>query len=189
MGNIKNNFKSMIIKIITGTITTLVVNFLVDKIAKFNIFEFCYKKILELIKLIWDFLNIKIAIWIYIIISVSVTVFIIAYLINRNKKEVLQEPDFLKYREDKYKERVKFRWDYYKGDDGKYNMYNFIPICECGCQLDLTRREGNIYYGVEQYICPKCEKKYGNVLTTKEMESFEKILISNIRSGEYKKNI
>ena len=33
----------------------------------------------------------------------------------------------MKYREDKYKERVKFGWDYYKRDNGKYNMYNFIP--------------------------------------------------------------
>ena len=94
MENIKNNFKSVIIKIITGTITTLVANFLVDKIVKLNIFEFCYKKILELIKLIWDFFNIKIAIWIYIIISVLVTIFIILYLIIRNKKEEIQEPVF-----------------------------------------------------------------------------------------------
>lgn len=189
MEGIKKFFKSLIVKIISGIITTLIINFVVDKITKFNILEFCYKKILALIKLIWDFFNIKIAIWIYIVISVLLVALTIVYLIIKNKKEEIQEPDFLKYREDKYKGRVKFRWDYQKEYDGKYKMYNFIPMCECGCQLDLTRRKGNTYYGVDQYICPKCEKQYGNVLTSKEMESFEKILISNIHSGEYRKNI
>lgn len=189
MENIKAFFKSLIVKIISGIITTLIVNFAVDKITKFNVLEFCCKKLFELIKLIWHFLNIKIAIWIYIIISILLVTLTILYLVIKNKKEEIQTPDFLKYREDKYKERVKFTWEYKEGYDGKYRMDNFIPICECGCQLDIGRKVGNTYYGVDQYICPKCERQYGNVLTSNEMESFEKILISNIHSGEYKKNI
>lgn len=189
MKNIKAFLKSLIGKIVSGIITTLIVNFAVDKITKFNVIEFCCKKIFELIKLIWNFLNIKIAIWIYIVTSILLVTLTTLYLIIKNKKEEIQIPDFLKYREDKYKGRVKFTWEYKEGYDGKYRMDNFIPICECGCQLDQGRKIGNTYYGVAQYVCPKCEKQYGNVLTSNEMESFEKILISNIHRGEYKKNI
>ena len=97
-----------------------------------------------------------------------------------------KEPDFFKYREDKYKNRVKFRWNYEKNYEGKYQLDNFIPICECGCQLDETNQIGNSFLGTDQYVCPKCGKQYGNVLSYEEMQSFEKILISNIENGEYK---
>ena len=50
MENIKAFFKSLIVKIISGIITTLIVNLAVDKITKFNVLEFCCKKIFELIK-------------------------------------------------------------------------------------------------------------------------------------------
>lgn len=131
----------------------------------------------------------KIAIWIYIVISIGLVAIFIIYLIIQNRRVETAESNFLKYYEDKYKGRVKFRWEYIKDFDGKYRMKNFIPICECGCQLDQTRKIGNSYFGMYQYVCPKCEKQYGNVLTNDEMQSFEKILISNIQSGEYKKII
>ena len=103
-----------------------------------------------------------------------------------NEQEKIEEPDFLKYNEDKYKGRVKFRWQYEKDYNGKYTLCNFIPICECGCQLDEKWQIGNRHFGTEQYVCPKCGKQYGNVLDYDEMQSFNKILISNIQNGEYK---
>lgn len=189
METIKKALKSLIGQIIIAVISTIIGNFIVEKITKFNILKFLWEKLLQLLNLIWNFLNIKIAIWIYIVISIGLVGIVIVYLMIQNRRVEIAEPDFLKYREDKYKGRVKFRWEYIKDFEGKYRMENFIPICECGCQLDQKRKIGNSYFGMDQYVCPKCEKQYGNVLNYDEMQSFEKILISNVHSGEYKKII
>lgn len=189
MKKIKKILKSLLVQIAIGVISTIIVNLIIEKITNFNIIYFFIEKILELLNFIWTFLNFKLAIWIYILIStVIVTIFVVSLNIrNKNIKET--EPDFFKYCEDKYKDRVKFRWEYQKNYDGKYTIINFIPICECGCQLNERNQIGNRHFGTKQYVCPKCEKEYGNVLSYEEMESFEKILISNVRSGEYKKII
>lgn len=189
MEKIKKSLKSLIGQVTIAVTSTIIGNFIVEKITKFNILKFLLEKLLQLLNLIWNFLNIKIAIWIYIVISIGLVGMFIVYLMIQNKRVETAEPDFLKYREDKYKGRVKFRWEYRKDFEGKYRMENFIPICECGCQLDQKRKIGNSYFGMDQYVCPKCEKQYGNVLTYDEMQSFEKILISNVHSGEYKKII
>lgn len=189
METIKKYLKSLIGQIIIAVISTIIGNFIVEKITKFNILKFLWEKLLQLLNLIWKFLNIKMAVWIYIVISIGLLGIVIVYLMIQNRKVEKVEPDFLKYREDKYKGRVKFKWEYIKDFEGKYRMENFIPICECGCQLDQKRKIGNYYFGMDQYVCPKCEKQYGNVLNYDEMQSFEKILISNVHSGEYKKII
>ncbi len=188
MEKIKKFLTSLIGQIIMAVISTIIGNFIVEKITKFNILKFLLEKLLELLNLIWKFFNIKIAIWIYIIISIGLVGIFIIYLIVQNRRVEMAKPDFLKYREDKYKGRVKFIWEYNKNYSGKYTMDNFIPICECGCQLDEKRQIGSRHFGTEQYVCPKCGKQYGNVLDYDEMQSFKKILISNIQSGEYKRN-
>lgn len=189
METIKNFLKSLIGETIIAVISAILGNFMVEKITNFNVLKFLWKKLLQLLNLICDFFNIKIAIWIYIVITVGLIGIVIVYLMIHNRIVKLTEPDFLKYCEDKYKGRVKFRWEYIKDFEGKYRMQNFIPICECGCQLDQKREIGNTYFGINQYVCPKCEKQYGNVLNYDEMQSFEKILISNVRNGDYKKII
>ena len=186
MEKIKRVLKSLIGQIIMAVISTIIGNFIVEKITKFNILKFIWEKLLRTLNLIWQFLNIKISIWIYIVFFIILVFIFIGYLIIKNKEYEIQEPDFLKYREDKYKGRVKFRWEYNKDYNGKYKMVNFIPICECGCYLDEKKQIGNSYFGTKQYVCPKCGKQYGKVLSYEEMQSFEKILISNIEKGEYK---
>lgn len=188
MEKIKNFLKSLMGEIVITVVSTIVGNFIIEKLTKFNILKFILEKFLELLNLIWDFLNIKIAIWIYVLISIGLVSLFIVFSILQDRRDEITELDFLKYCEDRYKNRVKFRWEYRKDFNGKYVMENFIPICECGCQLDQTKKVGTgYYYGVEQYVCPKCEKQYGNILNYNEMESFKKILISNVCSGEYKK--
>ena len=186
MKKIKEFFKSLMGQTILGVISTIIANFIVEQITQFNILKFLGQKIWELIKIIWNLLNTKIPIWIYIVTSIVLIFILVIYIKIKSEQEKMQEPDFLNYTEDKYKGRVKFRWEYKKDYNGKYVLYNFIPICECGCQLDTRKQIGNSWYGTEQYICPKCEKQYGNILSNEEMESFNKILISNIRNGEYK---
>ncbi len=188
MEKIKKFLNSLMGEIVITVVSTIVGNFIIEKLTKFNILKFILEKFLELLNLIWDFFNIKIAIWIYVLISIGLVSLLIVFLILQDRRDEITELDFLKYREDRYKNRVKFRWEYRKDFNGKYVMENFIPICECGCQLDQTKKVGTgYYYGVEQYVCPKCEKQYGNILNYDEMESFKKILISNVHSGEYKK--
>lgn len=188
MEKIKKFLNSLMGEIVITVVSTIVGNFIIEKLTKFNILKFILEKFLELLNLIWDFFNIKIAIWIYVLISIGLVSLLIVFLILQDRRDEITELDFLKYREDRYKNRVKFRWEYRKDFNGKYVMENFIPICECGCQLDQTKKVGTgYYYGVEQYVCPKCEKQYGNILNYDEMESFKKILISNVHSGKYKK--
>ena len=93
-------------------------------ITKFNILKFLWEKLLQLLNLIWKFLNIKMAVWIYIVISIGLLGIVIVYLMIQNRKVEKVEPDFLKYREDKYKGRVKFKWEYIKDFEGKYRMEN-----------------------------------------------------------------
>lgn len=186
MKKIKQFFKSLIGQSILGVISTIIANLIVEQITQFNILKFLGQKIWELIKIIWNFLNIKVAIGGYIIIDIALILILTIYVKIINEQEKIEEPDFLKYNEDKYKGRVKFRWQYEKDYNGKYTLCNFIPICECGCQLDEKWQIGNRHFGTEQYVCPKCGKQYGNVLDYDEMQSFNKILISNIQNGEYK---
>lgn len=186
MKKVKQFLKSLGGQIILGVISTIIANYIVEQIINFNILKFLGEKIWELIKIIWNLLNIKISIWIYIVISIVLILILILCVKIKNEQKKVQEPDFLNYNEDKYKNRVKFRWEYKKDYNGKYTLCNFIPICECGCQLDIRKQIGHTWYGTGQYICPKCEKQYGDVLSDNEMESFNKILISNIRNGEYK---
>lgn len=186
MKNIKIIVKSLFGQIVIGVISTMIVNFIIEKLTNFNIINFFIQIVLKLLNYIWIFLNISIPIWIYIIISIAIAIIFVVLFIIKNNNIKESEPDFLEYCEDKYKNRVKFRWSYEKSYDGKYQMDNFIPICECGCQLDQRNQIDNRYFGTEQYVCPKCGKQYGNVLTYEEMQSFEKILISNIESGDFK---
>lgn len=186
MKKIKQFFKSLMGQTVLGVLSTIIANFIVEQITQFNILKFLGQEIWGLIKIIWNLLNTKIPIWIYIVTSIVLIFILVIYIKIKSEQEKTQEPDFLKYTEDKYKGRVKFRWEYKKDYNGKYVLYNFIPICECGCQLDTRKQIGHTWYGTEQYICPKCEKQYGDVLSNNEMESFNKILISNIRNGEYK---
>ena len=147
METIKKYLKSLIGQIIIAVISTIIGNFIVEKITKFNILKFLWEKLLQLLNLIWKFLNIKMAVWIYIVISIGLLGIVIVYLMIQNRKVDKVEPDFLKYREDKYNGRVKFKWEYINDFEGKYRMENFIPICECGCQLDQKRKIGNSYFG------------------------------------------
>ncbi len=186
MEKIKKILKSLLGQIAIGVISTLIVNIIIEKITNFNMINFLIEKLLELLSFIWELLNMKVAIWIFIVISIVIIALIIIILKIKNRNTKEKEPDFLKYREDKYKNRVKFRWNYEKNYEGKYQLDNFIPICECGCQLDETNQIENIFFGTDQYVCPKCGKQYGKVLSYEEMQSFEKILISNIENGEYK---
>ena len=69
MKKIKQFFKSLIGQSILGVISTIIANFIVEQITQFNILKFLGQKIWELIKIIWNFLNIKVAIGGYIIID------------------------------------------------------------------------------------------------------------------------
>ena len=177
----KTTVKKIFFSIVGTAFTTALSTVLVAYIQNINFID-ALKFIFDIIKKILTF-QISIKVWTLIVVGIIVFLFLKAAIKVLDHKD--NALDFLNYTEDRYKE-WHFKWEYYKGYDGKYHIKNINPICRCGCSLSLRQRNHNTYYTNGILVCPNCDTTY-NSIESEIIEDLKRLICHNIETGNYKK--
>jgi hypothetical protein len=132
-----------------------------------------------IIKFIVRFFLFRIPVWILLSVILGLLFIFILILMILTNKNIL--PRWKNYTREYYVEWL-FEWNYTENVYGDTQINNLRPICtNCRCDLSVE----NDMYNRGYLYCPKCSSKF-SLLKHNTLEDLEKVIIRNLKTGEYK---
>jgi hypothetical protein len=162
----------------SGLIVLLISSIINSIINKLNLFEGLYNILTSIVLFFKKILTYKVSIWVVILIFLALFFILIFISIIRDK---FDNPKWKEYKL-QYFGKWLFTWKYIDMF-GNTEIISLRPICD-NCRCDLSAQLDSYQMGAIKLYCPNCGKEFP-VLKNTTLEDVEKIIIRNLKTGEY----